>query len=137
MFAFLKRRKEKDPRNIEQLIYDIAEHQRDADFHLFYKLMVGRQVFVAINRASLPTSVEPEVPYTTQASDRLEMKTEPWSMVFSRYSRLAPFACRFLCWNAMVRVPKDDAESSRTSRRRTSRQKLDLIKGARLTLILL
>jgi hypothetical protein len=75
VFAFLKRRKEKDPRNIEQLIYDIAEHQRDADFHLIYKLMVGQEVFVAINRASLPTSVEPGVPYTTQASDRLEMKT--------------------------------------------------------------
>ena len=75
VFAFLKRRKERDPRSIEQLIYDIAEHQRDADFRLLYKLMVGREVFVAINRASLPTSVEPGVPYTTQASDRLEMKT--------------------------------------------------------------
>ena len=75
MFAFLKRQEKKDPRDIEQLIFDIAEHQRDADFHLLYKLMAGREVFVGINRASLPTSIEPGIPDTTQASDRLEMKT--------------------------------------------------------------
>ncbi|WOB06888.1 hypothetical protein [Piscinibacter gummiphilus] len=75
MFAFLKRQEKIDRRDIEQLIFDIAEHQREADFHLLYKLMAGREVFVGINRASLPTSIEPGVPYTTQASDRLEMKT--------------------------------------------------------------
>lgn len=75
MFAFLKRLRGKDSRDIEHLIYDIAEHQRDADFHLLYKLMVGREVFVAINEASLPASIEIGVPYTTQASDRIEMNT--------------------------------------------------------------
>jgi hypothetical protein len=75
MFTFLKKQGKKDSRDIEQLIFDIAEHQRDADFHLLYKLMAGREVFVGINKTSLPASITPGVPYKTQPSDRLEMKT--------------------------------------------------------------
>lgn len=74
MFGFLKRKEKKDPRDIEQVIFDIAEHHRDVDFHLLYKMMAGRDIFVGINQESLPTSIEPGVRYITQASDRIAMK---------------------------------------------------------------
>ncbi|CAN7706943.1 hypothetical protein LJR066_005757 [Acidovorax sp. LjRoot66] len=75
MFAFLKKPQKKDARDVGQLIFDIAEHQRDADFHLLYQRMSGREVFVGIDRTSLPASIEAGAPYTTQASDRLRMQS--------------------------------------------------------------
>lgn len=75
MFGFLKKQKEKEPHDIEQVIFDIAEHQRNTDYHLLYKLMVDREVFIGIHQALLPALVEPGVPYTTHGSDRVEMKT--------------------------------------------------------------
>jgi hypothetical protein len=77
LFSFFKRPKKPDPRDLEQLIFDIAEHQRDADFHLLYERMVGREVFMPIDRSSLPASIEPGVSYTTTASDRIMMKSVP------------------------------------------------------------
>jgi hypothetical protein len=75
VFSFLKQKRKKDPRDLEQVIYDIAEHQRDTDFHLLYKLMSDREVYVGIDPASLPSSAMPGIPYQTQAADRLVMKT--------------------------------------------------------------
>lgn len=74
MFGFLKKKRQKDPRNLEQLIFEIAEHRRDEDFHLLYELMIGREVFIGIDLASLPESIAPGVRYTTQATDRVKVK---------------------------------------------------------------
>jgi hypothetical protein len=72
VFSFLKK---KDNRDIEQVIFDIAEHQRDTDFHLLYKLMRNKEVFVGINKASIPSGARPGAPYVTKESDQLEMKS--------------------------------------------------------------
>lgn len=75
MLSFLKRRTKKDSRDIEQVIFDIAEHNREADFVLFYRLMSTREVYVPVERASLPSAAEAGLPYTTQAADELKVKT--------------------------------------------------------------
>ncbi len=75
MFAFLKRRKGRDLRDLEQVIFDVAEHQRDSDFHLLYALLSGREVYVPVVNASLPVSAAPGVPFVTRASDRVAFRT--------------------------------------------------------------
>ncbi|WP_143226744.1 hypothetical protein [Acidovorax sp. 62] len=75
MFAFLRKTGKKDPHDLEQLIFDIAEHKRDSDFHHLYKMMVGRDVFAGIDPTSIPSFAKPGISYTTQASDRLVMKS--------------------------------------------------------------
>jgi len=75
MFSFLTnliKRAKKDSRDLEQVIFDIAEHNREADFHLFYRLMLTREVYLPINKASLPTAAEPGVPYVLQEADNYE-----------------------------------------------------------------
>jgi hypothetical protein len=74
MFGFLKKKKASPVRDVEQLIFDIAEYKRDEDFHLLYELMIGREVFIGIDPASLPGSLQPGIPYTTQVADQLKMK---------------------------------------------------------------
>ncbi len=75
MFSFLTKRAKKDPRDLEQVISDVAEHNRDADFHLFYRLMSIREVYLPVDTMSLRTAVEPGVPYTLQEPDELNVGT--------------------------------------------------------------
>ncbi len=75
MFSFLTKRAKKDSRDLEQVIFDIAEHKRDADLELFYRLMSTREVYLPVDKASLPTAAEPGVPYTTRDTDQVLIKS--------------------------------------------------------------
>lgn len=75
MFSFLTKRAKKDSRDLEQVIFDFAEHKRDADLELFYRLMSAREVYIPIDKASLPAAVEPGVPSTTQDTDQMLIKS--------------------------------------------------------------
>lgn len=74
MFSFLKR-KQQPPRDLEHVIYDIAEKQLDADFRVLYSLMRDRQVFVPTDLATVPLVAQPGQSYTTTANDRVEVRT--------------------------------------------------------------
>lgn len=72
MFSFLTKRAKKESRDLEQVIHDIAEHHREADFQLFYRLMLTREVYLPIDNASLPKAAEPGVPYVLQETDNFD-----------------------------------------------------------------
>lgn len=74
MFNFLKSKKAHDHRDLEQLIFDVAEHQSDKDFHLLYKLMVNRTVFVPAETSTIPASAVPGEKYLTKRGDRISMR---------------------------------------------------------------
>ncbi|MDO8330671.1 MAG: hypothetical protein Q7T36_09385 [Fluviicoccus sp.] len=75
MFSIFKRKTKNDERDIEQLIFDVAEHQRDADFHLLYLLLKDREVFVPVVRSSVPSAAKPGEAYVTRTEDQLVLKT--------------------------------------------------------------
>ena len=63
------------PRDLEQLIYDVAEYQRDADFQLLYKMMRNRVVFVPADSKSLPKDAQPGIRYVTTQKDSMRCYT--------------------------------------------------------------
>lgn len=75
MFSIFKKKPApSDPRDLEQLIFDVAEHQRGADFELLYRRMADRHVYVPIDPASLPAAAAEGERYQTQRGDRLKMR---------------------------------------------------------------
>jgi len=60
---------------LEDLIYEIAEHQRDGDFQALYREMRHREVFVPIVAASLPAGSQPGQVITTSATSQIRMRT--------------------------------------------------------------
>ena len=74
MFSFFKKTKNRDMRDLEQVIYDVAENQTGEDFHLLYELMADRRVFVPVNLNTLPKGIVPGEPYVTNSSDDLHMR---------------------------------------------------------------
>ena len=63
------------PRDLEQLIYDVAEYQRDADFQLLYKRMQDRVVYVPVNSKSLPKEAHSGTRYVTMQKDSMRCYT--------------------------------------------------------------
>jgi hypothetical protein len=63
--------------DLEDLIYEVAEHQRDKDFHTLYQRMNGREVFVAVVPSSLPQDVKPGQAITTDSSVSIQMRSVP------------------------------------------------------------
>ena len=74
MFEFL-RRKRHDPRDLEQMLFDIAEHQRDEDFNLLYERLWGREIYVPVDASSIPSHVPPGQKYTSTTDDRITMRS--------------------------------------------------------------
>lgn len=68
-------RKPAPPRNLEDLIYDIAEHMRDADFLELYERMRNREVFVPLVQSSLPANVRAGQTVTSATEHPLVMRT--------------------------------------------------------------
>ena len=75
MLNFRKKSAPVDPRGLEQLIYDVAEYQRDADFQLLYKLMQNRVVYVPADSKSLPKDARPGTRYVTTREDSMRCYT--------------------------------------------------------------
>jgi hypothetical protein len=64
-----------DPQvELEDLIYEIAEHQRDADYKTLYREMQGREVFVPIVRASLPSDARAGQAIKSSAAAPIQMR---------------------------------------------------------------
>ncbi|PTT23134.1 hypothetical protein DBR12_02345 [Acidovorax sp. HMWF029] len=74
MFSFLNRKPKPDKRDLEQVIFDYAEHKRNEDLQLICRLMVAREVFVPIDRGSMPAAAQPGVPYVLGDEDRVLMR---------------------------------------------------------------
>jgi hypothetical protein len=74
MFSFFRKDKP-DARDLEQVIFDVAEHQRDDDFHLLYRLMASRRVFVPFVASSFPSHARPGEKYVVTAGDSVQMRT--------------------------------------------------------------
>jgi len=63
--------------DLEDLIYEVAEHQRDKDFHELYRRMNGREVFVPVVSSSLPQDAKPGQTITTDSSVSIQMRSVP------------------------------------------------------------
>lgn len=58
MLKIFNRRPKKDERDIEQVIFDVAEHNKEEDYSRLYELMVGRDLFLPVDPESLPKDYE-------------------------------------------------------------------------------
>ncbi len=58
--------------DIDQLIFDIAEHRRGKDYDAFCKLIKGRVFFCQVEPDSM-TGIPKGVTYRTQASDAIKL----------------------------------------------------------------
>ena len=70
MFEKLFGRNKSD--DIDQLIFDIAEHKRTKDYEAFCKLLEGRVFFCQVDPAST-TGMPKGVPYRAQANDAIKL----------------------------------------------------------------
>ena len=75
MFSLFHRKQKPQPRDLERVIYDIAEKQEEADFQALYQLLRDRQVFVPVDLSTVPSGLQPGQSYTTTSADRLIMRT--------------------------------------------------------------
>jgi hypothetical protein len=60
--------------DLEQLIYDIAEFQRDTDFQRLYSDMVKREVFLPVVPGTLPPSMPSGIRYVTGPDDQIPIR---------------------------------------------------------------
>ena len=70
---FWKNKQNKDNRDLEKIIFDIAEYQKDEDFHLLYRLLRNREVFIPIDPSTLPRSAIPGDRILLSASDQVHI----------------------------------------------------------------
>ena len=61
--------------DLEDLIYEVAEHKRDGDFHDLCLRMKDREVFVPIFSSSLPKDARPGHIIKTDSSHCIRMRT--------------------------------------------------------------
>jgi hypothetical protein len=74
MFSLFRKSKGPDVRDVEQVIFDVAERQSDEDLQVLYQLMKDRNVCVPVDTATIPVTAEPGRPYRVEQSDRLAMR---------------------------------------------------------------
>jgi hypothetical protein len=64
-------KKAKDERDIDQLIYDIAEYQRTKDYEILYKLMTETIFFCPVDSESIKNIPQGEK-YITKSADKIK-----------------------------------------------------------------
>ena len=77
ILSLFARRRPGPPVDLEDLIYEVAEYQRDKDFHELYSRMKGRGVFVPVVPSSLPSDAKPGQTITTNSSVSIQMRSMP------------------------------------------------------------
>lgn len=77
MFSLFSSKKQASKVDLEDLIYEVAEHQRDSDFHELYRRMRSREVFVPVEPSSLPRDAKPGQTIVTDSSASIRMRTVP------------------------------------------------------------
>ncbi len=68
MFGFFR-----DKRDIDQVIFDIAEHQRRRDHERLFQLLRGRELFAAVASSNVP--FEDGASITVKAGDVINLNT--------------------------------------------------------------
>jgi hypothetical protein len=61
--------------DLEDLIYEIAEHQRYDDFQELFRRMMGREVFVPVVRSTVPAEAKPDQSITTDNTHSIQMRS--------------------------------------------------------------
>jgi hypothetical protein len=74
MFNLFGRKPTKDLRDIEQIIFDVAEYNKDEDFHRLYELMIGRELFLPVDPDTLPGNSKPGDKVVTDSSMQIKVK---------------------------------------------------------------
>ena len=77
IFSLFSGRKASPQIDLEDLIYEVAEHQRDKDFRELYVRLKGREVFVPVVSSSLPLDAQPGQVITTNSSVSIQMRSVP------------------------------------------------------------
>lgn len=72
MFGLFK--KKEDKRDLENLIYDIAEYGRNEDFHKLYEMLDGRELYLPVDPSSLPKNIEPGSKIVTDSTSQVRFK---------------------------------------------------------------
>jgi hypothetical protein len=65
---------EKKARDIDQLICDIAEHNRDSDYEMLFQMIKGRTFYCPVDPSSIP-AVLVGSQYVTKAQDAIVVST--------------------------------------------------------------
>jgi hypothetical protein len=63
------------PQDLEQLLFNLAEHKKEEDYQLLFQLMAAAEVFVPADLKSMPANAKPGQPYKTQPGDNVAVKT--------------------------------------------------------------
>ena len=74
MFNLFKRKPKKDNRDIEKVIFDVAEFNKNEDFHRLYELMIGRELFLPVDPDTLPKNSMPGDKIVTDSSMQIKVK---------------------------------------------------------------
>ncbi len=94
MFSFFETRAKPDQRDIEQVIFDVAEFNRESDFDMLYALLKERHLFLPAVRDTIPAAATPGQPYQTTANDRLTLKNvagpDGRALVFAATTQSSP-----------------------------------------------
>ncbi len=74
MFNIFRKKSKVDPRDIEQVIYDVAESNKDEDFHRLYELLLDKELYIPIDTDSLPKNAVSGSKIVTDASNQIKVK---------------------------------------------------------------
>lgn len=87
MFSLFEKKRPPE-RDLEDLIFAVAEHRRDEDLRAVYALMKGRRVFVPAEPSTFPSTARPGESIVTGPADRIRLRT----VTGPRGERLVPGA---------------------------------------------
>jgi DNA-directed RNA polymerase subunit RPC12/RpoP len=74
IFKFFRKKKEQDQRDIEQIIFDIAEYHREEDLLTLYELLQSRPLYMPVDKSSpIPTAAKPGFKYKVTSFDNLKV----------------------------------------------------------------
>ncbi len=75
MFSFFKKSSKPDTRDLEQVLFDLAQHRDEKDFGVLFARMKGRHVFVPADPGTFPAGMAPGAKYVTKPGDRVSIAT--------------------------------------------------------------
>lgn len=73
MFSLFRRKAQKQSRDIEEVLFEVAEFGREEDLHHLYNLLKGRQVYFPLDKSTIPTVAHPGQEYTVSPADRIRI----------------------------------------------------------------
>jgi hypothetical protein len=73
MFGIFKKNTKEDKRDLEQVIFDIAEHNQDKDYFRMYELLKDRELYLPADPNSLPEDFVPGSRLVTDSSHQIRI----------------------------------------------------------------